>query len=271
MNPITPCAQRKTALITGASRGIGRALTDLFARDGYDLVLVAQDRHALEALAQELRARAHVTVTVIATDLSRPTASEDLITELQRAAITIDVLVNNAGFGVHGACVETDWSRELAMMQVNMVVVTHLTKRFARQMVERGHGKILNVASTAAFQPGPLMAVYYASKAYVLSFSEALANELQGSGVTLTVLCPGPTDTNFQLRAGMTHTRLFRRGAMDAKTVAIAGYRGLMRGEVLVIPGFRNRLLAFGVRLVPRGYVTRISRWLQERRTSSRA
>ncbi|HZC76160.1 MAG TPA: SDR family oxidoreductase, partial [Ktedonobacterales bacterium] len=193
----------ETALVTGASSGIGEELARLFARDGYDLVLVARGKTQLEALAAELRQRHGVSLTVLATDLAQPAAAQAIYDELTRAGITVDVLVNNAGYATYGSFTEIPAETELAMLQVNMAALTHLCKLFLPPMVRRGSGRVLNVASTAAFQPGPLMAAYYASKAYVLSLSEALANELRGTGVTVTALCPGPTRSGFQSRAKM--------------------------------------------------------------------
>jgi short-subunit dehydrogenase len=179
----------------------------------------------------------------------------------------VDVLVNNAGFGLNGRFAETDLDRELAMIQVNIAALTHLTKLFLKPMVERGRGRILNVASTAAFQPGPLMAVYYASKAYVLSFSEAIAEELGGTGVTVTALCPGPTATGFAEAAEMTNSRLFKlKKPMTSMDVAKAGYRAMQRGKRIVVTGAMNKLLAQSVRISPRALVTKVTRTLQENR-----
>ena len=257
--------QRKTALITGASGGIGYELAKLFAKDGYHIVLVARNREALLYAAGMLRETFEVPVTVMIKDLARPIAPEEIVAELHASGLSIDVLVNNAGFGAWGPFAQTELSAELDMARVNMVAPTQLTKLLLPGMLSRAGGRILNVASTAAFQPGPLMAVYYATKAYVLSWSEALANELRGSGVSVTALCPGPTQTGFHRRAGMHSSRLFHR-TMDAETVAKIGYRGLLRGQTVVIPGFRNRLLALAVRWLPRKTVTRIVRYMQESR-----
>ena len=257
---------RPTALITGGSSGIGYELAKCFARDRYTLVLVARTEETLRGLADELERDVGTSVMTIAKDLSQPSAPEEIFRTLQQAEVTVDVLVNNAGFGTYGPFAQQALDGELNMIQVNVVSLTHLTGLLVPEMVRRGRGKILNVASTAAFQPGPLMAVYYATKAYVLSFSEALANELRGSGVSVTALCPGPTQTKFQERAGVAHTRLMSRGVADAQSVARAGYRGLMRGQAIVIPGARNRLLALAVRLFPRGVVTQVVRGVQERR-----
>ncbi len=254
----------KTALITGASGGIGYELARLFARDRYDLVLVARSKEKLERLGDELGKKFGVSVKVIVKDLASPSAPEELLAEVRQASINVDVLVNNAGYATYGPFAKNDLRNELDMMQVNMVALTHLTKLFLPGMLERHDGKILNVASTASFQPGPLMAVYYATKAYVLSFSEALAEELQGTGVTVTALCPGPTRTGFQSRANLEGARLLR-GIMDVRPVAIAGYRALMRGQRVVIPGRVNWLFAESVRFGPRRLVTGIVRYMQER------
>ena len=188
----------KTVLITGASSGIGYELTKLFARDRYNLVLVARSESKLQQIASELTQQFGVTVKFITKDLALSTSPIEIWQELQTEGIAIDILVNNAGFATYGLFTETELQAELNMMQLNMATLTHLTKLFLQEMFPRKTGKILNIASTAAFQPGPLMAVYYATKAYVLSFSEALANELQGTGITVTVLCPGPTASGFQ-------------------------------------------------------------------------
>lgn len=259
-------AGQRTALITGASSGIGLELAKGFARDGYHLLLVARNVAALDALAGELRQTFGVSVVTLPKDLSLRDTPSEIFEQLTQASIAVDVLVNNAGFGTHGAFANADLTEQLDMMQVNMAALTHLTRLCLPGMLARRRGKILNIASTAAFQPGPLMAVYYATKAYVLSFSEALANELRGSGVTVTVLCPGPTQTNFQQRAGVAHIRVMSRRVMDARTVAEAGYRGLMRGKFLVIPGWRNRLLVNAVRWLPRELVTGTVRRFQEQR-----
>jgi len=256
----------KTALITGASSGIGLELTRLFARDSYDLVLVARSEQQLKQLADELHEKFGITVKVIAKDLSVAGTPDEIFTELQQENVTADALVNNAGYATYGLFSELDLDNELRMMQVNMVALTHLTKLFLPGMLKNHRGKILNIASTAAFQPGPLMAVYYASKAYVLSFSEALANELRGTGVNVTALCPGPTESGFQKRANMEDSKLVSgRKIMDAVTVARAGYRGLMAGKTVVIPGIRNRILVESVRFSPRSMVTQIVRNMQER------
>jgi len=257
-----------TALITGASSGIGWELVKLFAEDRQDLVLVARNRKKLDQIGRDLTGAFGIRVRVIAKDLANPKAPSEIAQELSSAGVSLDALVNNAGFGVYGAFSKTDGAKELEMLQVNVVGVTQLTKLFLPAMLERRSGKILNVASTAAFQPGPLMAVYYASKAYVLSFSEALSNELSGSGVTVTALCPGPTDTEFQKEAGLEGTRLFSNPFVrDARSVARAGYQGMISGKGIVIPGLSNQILAQAVRFAPRQLVTAISRSLQEQKS----
>jgi uncharacterized protein len=255
-----------TALITGASAGIGYELAKLFARGGYALVLVARDKGALKRVAEELSGQYKAAVKVMAKDLSLPASPRDLYDELERAGIEIDVLVNNAGFGVMGLFAATSVEKELAMMELHVTSLTHLTKLFLKPMLARGAGRILNVASTAAFLPGPFMAVYYATKAYVLSFSEALASEVRGSGVTVSVLCPGPTRTEFHRRAGIRASELFQRLAVDAAAVAAAGYEGLERGRIVIIPGLANKILALGVRVVPRAWVAAVIRKMQANR-----
>src|SRR3989475_4713872 len=252
-----------TALITGASSGIGLELARVFAEHGHDVVLVARSEATLQSLAAELKSR-DVRAHVIVVDLSAPGAAKAVVDRVRDLALEIDVLVNNAGYGVYGPFLETSLDAELAMIRVNIVALTELTKRLLPAMVARKRGKILNVASTAAFLPGPLMAVYYATKAYVLSFSEALADELHGTGVSVTALCPGPTASGFQKKAHMEDSKLFSGKIMDAHTVARIGYRGLMTNKTVVIPGLRNKLLVEGERFVPRKMVTRIARSKQE-------
>jgi short-subunit dehydrogenase len=255
---------KETALITGASSGIGLDLARLFAKEGYDVVLVARSEGKLRALAAELERDRGVKAHVVVADLAKADAARQLVGALP---VDVDVLVNNAGFGVTGPFVETDLANELEMIQVNIVALTELTKLLLGPMVARRRGRVLNVASTAAFQPGPLMAVYYATKAYVLSFSEAIADELRDSGVTVTALCPGPTETGFAAVADMTASRLFNVAKpMSSADVARAGYEGMKRGRRIVIPGVKNKLLTQSIRVSPRRMVTTIVRKLQESR-----
>lgn len=255
-----------TALITGASAGLGREFAKLFARDRCNLVLVARSADKLSQLADELQVQFGVSIKTIALDLAAAPAPQFLFDQLQRESIVVDILINNAGFGAFGDFAHMAEEQVLGQIQLNVTALTHLARLFLPSMLARRSGKIMNVASTAAFQPGPLMAVYYATKAYVLSFTEALTNELEGSGVSACCFCPGPTDTNFALRAGNDRSRLFKRvGAMNAATVALDGYRGLMSGRTLVFSGLRNRLAAESVRFAPRKMVTAVSRWVSER------
>jgi len=253
-------------LITGASSGIGYELAKLFARDRHNLVLVARNRDKLTQFASELQDQFGISAKAMALDLAAAPAPQFLFDQLQRDGIFVDILVNNAGYGAFGEFAQMPENEILGQIQLNVTALTHLTKLFLAPMLDRHDGKIMNVASTAAFQPGPMMAVYYATKAYVLSFSEALANELHDTGVTVTCFCPGPTDTNFQKRAGMENSRLVKQiGATDAETVARDGYRGLLAGRTVVISGMRNWMVAESVRFAPRRLVTAISRWVQEK------
>ena len=257
-------ADRKTALITGASFGIGLELARIFAREGHNLVLVARSADKLRQVASELE-KAHSTRSLIlAADLAEPGAAAYVLDQTTRAQIDVDILVNNAGFGQYGLFAENDLEECLRQIQLNVTTLTHLTRLYLPEMIERKSGRILNVASTAAFQPGPLMAVYFATKAYVLHLSEALANELDGTGVTVTCLCPGATTTEFHKRANATGMRLLKMGSMDAHTVAEDGYRALMAGKPVVISGFKNWLVAQSVRFSPRRLVTAIARKTQE-------
>lgn len=262
---------RETVLITGASYGIGLDLARIFAAGHFDLVLTARSQAKLEQVAQELQSgnglqsgndlQAHV----IPADLARPEAPQEIFAEIARRGLRIDNLVNNAGFGAYGEFASSKLEDELQMLQVNIASLTHLTKLALPGMLERKHGRIMNVASTAAFQPGPLMSVYYATKAYVLSFSEAIANELKHSGVTVTCLCPGATETEFAARANMEKSRLFKMGKMTSRDVAMAGYRAMMRGKTLAIPGLKNLVLAESVRFAPRKMAAAVARSVQER------
>ncbi len=253
-----------TALITGASSGIGLELAKQFARHQHDLVLVARSEDKLRQLARDLRDQHGVAVTVIAKDLSEPDAPDALYREVKDQGVTVGILVNNAGFASYGPFVDTDLGTELREIQLNVTTLTHLSKLYARDMAERGRGAILNVASTAAFFSGPLMAVYYATKNYVLAFSEALANELADRGVTVTALCPGPTESDFQSRADMEDSKLMQNGMMSAAAVAEAGYRGLMAKQTVVVPGLQNKLQVNAPRFLPRTLATSIVRRSQE-------
>jgi hypothetical protein len=245
---------RPTALVTGASSGIGLEFARVLARDGHDLILVARSEGALHALAAEL-ARAHgARAAVVPADLVEPGAAEEVAAAVAARDLTVDVLVNNAGVGLLGDFAASDRDRQLAMLQLNVGSLTDLTHRFLGGMLARGRGRIVNLASTAAFQPGPLMAVYYATKAYVLQFSLGLAEEVADRGVTVTALCPGPTATGFQRNSSFGDRSAWVRSlpVPDAAAVAEAGWRGAKRGRRIVIPGAMNKLTAQGTRFVPR-------------------
>lgn len=253
-----------TVLITGASGGIGCELAKLFARDHHNLVLVARSADKLAQVAHELQTRG-VSVRTVALDLAEPLAPKFLFDQLQREGVAVDILINNAGFGALGKFAQMPDDQIFGQINLNITALTQLTKLFLPPMLARHTGRIMNVASTAGFQPGPLMAVYYATKAYVISFSEAIANELKDSGVTVTCFCPGATHTGFAKRAGNDKSRLFKQlGAMNADKVALDGYRALMEGRTLAISGLHNWLVAQSTRLGPRKMVTAISRWVSE-------
>src|SRR5580692_4884971 len=253
-----------TVLITGASGGIGYELAKLFARDRRNLVLVARSGDRLAQVAAELQPLG-VAVKTVPLDLAAFQARKFLFDQLQREGIAVDILINNAGFGAFGKFAQIPENEILGQIDLNITALTELTRLFLPAMIRRGSGRIMNVASTAGFQPGPLLAVYYATKAYVISFSEAIANELRGSGITVTCFCPGATHTGFARRAGTEKSRLFKQlGAMSAERVARDGYRALMAGRTVAISGGHNWLVAQSVRFAPRKLVTAISRWVAE-------
>ena len=253
------------ALITGASSGIGLELARVFAREGHQLVLVARSGDKLQALANELREKYRTDVTVIAADLSQMAAVKRIYDQLNQENKQIDFLVNNAGFGDFGFFIESDWSKTEQMINLNIKALTYLTKLFLPQMVKNGSGKIMNVASTAAFQPGPTMSVYYASKAYVLHFSEAIGNELKGTGVTVTALCPGATESGFQAVAKLEESKLVKGKKLpSSEAVAEYGYKAMMKGKAVAIHGFGNWLLAQSPRFAPRSWVVKVARKIQE-------
>jgi short-subunit dehydrogenase len=246
------------ALITGGSTGIGLDLAKVFAANKFNLVLIARSEDRLKQVADELRAKHGIEAKILVKDLSLPTAPQEIFDALRDTPIS--VLVNNAGFGWRGAFAEGDLQRTaLDMMHVNMDSLVALTRLFVAPMLERKQGRIMNVASTAAFQPGPFSNIYFATKAFVYSFSVALSEELAGTGVTTTVLCPGPTRTEFFERAGMTN---YRKGAvmMDSPVVAEIGFRGLMRGKRVVIPGMLNKISASLAKITPARFAAKIVR-----------
>jgi hypothetical protein len=246
------------ALVTGASSGIGLELARLFARDGTDLVLVARREDRLDALAAELAAAHGVAVHVLPQDLAAPGAAAAILEWLEHRELSVDVLVNNAGFGLNGPFLDLDLPRQLAMIQVNVTSLVALTGSLLPGMIARRRGGILNVGSIAGFQPGPLMATYYATKAFVVSFTEALHEEVRGRGVRITCLAPGPVATEFMDIAGMAETRIFSLAATRAVPVARAGYKAFRKGRPLSIPGFSNKVATLLVRISPRVLVRRV-------------
>jgi short-subunit dehydrogenase len=253
-----------TALVTGASSGIGYEISLLLARHGYDLFLVGRNRAALGVLSSRVREEFGVSAEICPKDLSVHTAPDEIFAEIERKQLVVDVLVNNAGFAIQGAYQDSDIATLLDMLLVNITAVTHLTRLILPGMIRRGNGRILNMSSVGAFMPGPLMAAYFASKAYVLSLSEALANELQGTGVTITALCPGPTRSKFAIRAGLTDTKAFRGTLMDPSSVAQAGVEGMLKGKRVVIAGFKHRMQLLPTPLVPRRVLAYFARQYHE-------
>lgn len=258
----------RIALVTGASSGIGLELARQFAMQHYDLVLVARNRARLMEIGADFQKSYGVNVRISPKDLAHSKAPGELFEELTEAGVKIHTLVNNAGFGGYGEFATSELQHELEMMQLNMVSLTHITKLFLPQIIA-AKGAVLNVASTAAFQPGPLMAVYFATKAYVLSFSEALAEELATRDVKVSVLCPGPVPSGFQERANLHGSPMLKSAAvLDAATVAKIGYDGLQAGKRVVIAGKLNSMMVQSLRLAPRNLVTRMAKKFQEKKTS---
>lgn len=249
-----------TALITGASAGLGAELAKLFAADKHDLILVARRKDRLEALGAELASKHGITSHAIAADLMDPNAAASIASEVSRLNRAVDFLVNNAGFGTTGPFVQLDAAKELGQIHCNVTNLVALTRAFLPEMVKRGSGRVLNLGSTAGFQAGPYMATYYATKAFVNSFSEALSFELRGTGVTATVSCPGPTSTEFAAVSGNDKSRLFKSGgAMTALDVAREAYAAMHAGRTMVVHGAKNRLGAFATRFTPRGMLHAIA------------
>ena len=251
-------------LITGASSGIGLELARVFAGNRHDLVIVSRDLAALKKVKSELERDYKVSVIAIAKDLSLKKSCDEVYSEVKRRGISVDVLVNNAGFGTFGKFRDTDLETELSMIGLNISALTHLTKLFARDMIKKRRGKILNLASTAAFFPGPMMAVYYATKAYVLSFSTALNEELRGTGVSVTALCPGPTKSGFQKAAHIETDHLFNSRIPTSEEVARFGYTELMKGRLIAVHGLKNRALIQVAKFLPRRLVASLVRRIQE-------
>lgn len=264
---MTASAGRGWALVTGASGGLGEEMAKQLAARGFPLVLVARSVRLLESLQQEIQASHGTDVRVLPMDLGLPGAGATLADEVDSMGLPVEVLVNNAGFGQWGPWVEQEPVEELSMIRLNVETPTLLTRRFVPGMVDQGRGRVLNVASTAAFFPGPLMAVYYATKGYLLSFSEALHEELRGTGVTVTSLCPGPVPTGFQTRASMHHFRLPSVAVVDGAAVARQGVEGMFRGAPLVVPGLANKLAVLASRFLPRRVVPKLVKAMQEGRS----
>jgi short-subunit dehydrogenase len=253
-----------TALITGASNGIGLELAKVHASKGGDLVLVARNKSKLDELKTELENQYKVSVYTIGKDLSAINSAQEIYDETTKQNIQIDYLINNAGFGDFGMFVETEWNKELQMINLNITTLTQFTKLYLQDMVKRRSGKIMNVASTAAFQSGPIMAVYFATKAYVLSFSEAVNNEVSDKGVTITTLCPGATESGFQSAAAMEESNLVKGKKLPtSKEVAEYGYASMMKGKTVAIHGLMNWIMANSVRFVPRAIVVKLTRKIQ--------
>jgi short-subunit dehydrogenase len=256
----------KTALITGASNGIGLELAKIHASKGGNLVLVARNKSKLDALKTELETQYKVKVYTIGKDLSANNSAQEVYDETTKQNIQADYLINNAGFGDFGMFVDTEWNKELQMINLNITTLTQFTKLYLQDMVKRRNGKIMNVASTAAFQSGPTMAVYYATKAYVLSFSEAVDNEVSDKGVTITALCPGATESGFQAAAAMEESALVKGKKLpSAKEVAEYGYASMMKGKTVAIHGLMNRIMANSVRFLPRAIVVKATRKVQDK------
>jgi short-subunit dehydrogenase len=265
---MTPPARTRFALITGATSGIGNGFAHVLARDGIDLVITARNETRLEEVKNELEDKYSINVKIIPRDLANPEVPSEIFEILKREGIILNVLVNNAGFNVYGKFEETDLEEEIKMIRLHVVAVTQMTKLFLRQRSRQVENMILNVSSIAGLVPGPLVSVHFATRAYILSFSLALSNELQGSDAHVTCLCPGPIKSAFFGRAGMSDVRLASGKPiklMDAETVAAIGYDALKKRKVVVVPGYRNKILAFMATVAPRAIAIRFTRWLMER------
>jgi short-subunit dehydrogenase len=256
----------ETAFITGASGGLGEEFARICAADKMDLILVARTKDKLEALASELTKAHGIRTLVIAADLSDQKSTEHVAEEIDKSGMAVTVLINNAGFGTFGLFAQSDLKDQTNMLELNIVSLTRLTRLLLPGMIERKYGKILNIASIAAFSAGPLMSVYYATKAYVLNFSLALSNELKDTGITVSCLCPGTTETGFHKRGGIDKSKLFSGHTASAHDVCMIGYKGMLKGKPIIIPGIQNKLMAFATRLVPRTVVAAIARKNQESR-----
>lgn len=250
-----------TALITGASSGIGLELSQVFARTGHDVILVARSEDKLQALKNELSNKYDIEATVFCHDLTDTKAPQTLFDQIQQSGQTVDVLVNNAGYGDYSEFAQSDWAKLEGMILLNVLALTHLSRLFLPGMIQRGHGKVLNLASTAAFQPGPMMAVYFATKAYVLSFSEAIAAETSEQGINVSVICPGPTQSDFIDRANMGEMAYASESVRDnlptSAEVAQFSYNALQKGQLVAVHGIANKVMALSTRFAPRSLVLR--------------
>ncbi|MDD6812292.1 MAG: SDR family oxidoreductase [Lachnospiraceae bacterium] len=256
---------RKTALITGASGGLGYEFSKIFASEGYHLILVARSEGKLYIMKEKLEKTYGIQVYVCAQDLGKKDAAKRIWEYVQEKKLHVDVLINDAGFGDFGKFANSNWEKQYAMLQVNIAALTQLTYLFLKPMIEKRQGKILNVASVAAFMPGAMMSVYYATKAYVLSFTEALSVELQGTGVSVTALCPGPTNTGFAKNAELGKSRLFKSfERTSARCIAEYGYEVLMHKKVVAIPSRKNRIAIMAIRFFPRCFVRRFVYYMQK-------
>jgi short-subunit dehydrogenase len=256
--------EMETVLITGASSGIGCEFSKLFAEKGYNLVITARREDKLEEIKKMYPENK---IDIIACDLGTETGARYLCEEIKKRNIKIDILINNAGFGLFGEFFETDIEKERKMIDLNVKALIELSKYFLKEMLERNSGKILNVASIAAFQPGPYMSVYYGSKAFVLSFTEAVRNEIRKTGVSMSALCPGPVETEFEKSSELTKSKLFSKlKPVTAKKVAYAGYKGLMKNKAVIIPGFLNRFVVTAGVFVPTGIKVNMARKIQEKK-----
>lgn len=256
---------KKTALITGASGGLGLSFVNIFARDGYDVVLVARNAERLEEIKNEIEKKYNIRATVVPKDLCKPNGAQEVYDATREAGIKIDVLVNNAGFGDFGEFHKSDINKQVRMVDLNCTALMHLCHLYIPEMIKNGGGRILNVDSIASFQPGPLMSVYYATKAFVLSFSQALHRELKGTGVTVTALCPGPIRTNFDNAADLGESGLFKNlKVWDPDVVAEFGYKNMNRGKAVCVCGFMNKIIVFSNRLAPRALVREMVYHLQK-------
>lgn len=265
----SPCKKikmQRTALITGSSNGIGYELARIHAMKGGDLILVARSLSKLREIREQLENKYHVQVYIIGKDLSVASSAKEIFEEVKENHITVEYLINNAGFGNFGLFAESDWSRQEQMINLNVTTLAYFTWLFLPEMIYRRSGKVMNVASVASFAPGPTMAVYYATKAFVLSFSEAIYNEVSDYGITVTALCPGPTQSGFQETASLQGSKLFTgKNIPAAREVAQYGYRSMMKGKTVAIHGIKNKILAHSIRIAPRSLVPKITRRIQEK------